>query len=182
MKKRLLFLGAPGAGKGTQAAEVSNTNKLVHLSTGDLLRKEVALKTDLGKQIDEIINTGELVNDSHVLEIVKKNILHASKGWILDGFPRNLIQAEALQRILFDINQKIDCVIYLQLQEEVLIERLLLRGRSDDNEQTIRKRLEVYRSKTLPLIDFYQKQKILHYIDGAKSVEMIFDEIIQLIG
>ena len=100
MKKHLLFLGPPGAGKGTQAALISNFSSFLHLSTGELLRKEVDLKSDLGIKIKEIINSGKLVDDNLVLEIVKKNLLTKNNGWILDGYPRNLSQANSLNKVL----------------------------------------------------------------------------------
>ena len=108
MKQHLLFLGPPGAGKGTQAAFLSETNSYLHLSTGELLRKEIEMDTDLGKQVKDIINRGELVSDQLVLEIVKKNLAKDNNGWILDGYPRNLSQVHSLNDVLININQPLE--------------------------------------------------------------------------
>ena len=129
MKKHILFLGAPGAGKGTQAEILSKNNSYLHLSTGELLRQEIEMNTDLGKQVKDIMNKGELVSDDLVLEIVKINLEMNNQGWILDGFPRNLSQANSLNDVLKKINQPLEIVFYLDIPEEVLINRLLLRGR-----------------------------------------------------
>ena len=110
MKKHLLFLGAPGAGKGTQAQLLSQANSYLHLSTGELLRKEIEMNTILGKQVKETINRGELVSDDLVLKIVKQNLDQDNKGWILDGYPRNLTQANSLNKILLEINQPLEVV------------------------------------------------------------------------
>ena len=179
MKKYLLFLGPPGAGKGTQAELMSETSKYLHLSTGELLRKEVKLKTNLGIQVKEIINSGKLVQDELVLEIVKKNLLKKNKGWILDGYPRNLSQANSLNQVLEVINQSLEMVFYLDVPEEILVKRLLNRGRTDDNEDTIRTRLNIYKETTEPLIDFYKKMKIMKYINGNRELKKISDEIKQ---
>jgi len=179
MKKNLLFLGPPGAGKGTQASLISNMFSYLHLSTGELLRKEVDNKTELGVQVKEIINNGQLVNDNLVLKIVQKNLLINTKGWILDGYPRNLSQANSLNDVLKDLNQPLEMVFYLSLDEEVLVKRLLKRGRDDDNEQTIRTRLEIYKATTEPLIDYYKEKEILEYIEGDRDLKIISDDIKQ---
>ena len=177
MKKYLLFLGPPGAGKGTQAGLMSESNHYLHLSTGELLREEVASKTDLGIQVEAIINSGNLVKDELVLEIVKKNLLKKNKGWILDGYPRNISQANSLNKVLEDINQVLEMVFYLDVNEEILVKRLLSRGRADDNENTIRTRLNIYKETTEPLIDFYKKRNILKYVNGDRELEIISNEI-----
>ena len=179
MKKYLLFLGPPGAGKGTQAGLMSQSSKYLHLSTGELLRKEVEMKTNLGIQVKEIINSGNLVKDELVLEIVKKNLLKKNKGWILDGYPRNISQANSLNKVLEDINQVLEMVFYLDVNEEILVKRLLSRGRADDNENTIRTRLSIYKETTEPLIEFYRDKNILKYIDGDRELKIISDEIKQ---
>tara|TARA_Y100000589_G_scaffold239809_1_gene227316 strand:- start:49 stop:600 length:552 start_codon:yes stop_codon:yes gene_type:complete len=177
MKKYLLFLGPPGAGKGTQASLISESNKYLHLSTGELLRKEVNSKTNLGIQVKEIINSGKLVKDELVLEIVKRNLLKKNKGWILDGYPRNITQANSLNHVLDDINQALEMVFYLDVNEDILVKRLLSRGRTDDNENTIRTRLNIYKETTEPLIDFYKKRNILKYVNGDRELEIISNEI-----
>ena len=179
MKKYLLFLGPPGAGKGTQAGLMSKASQYLHLSTGELLRKEVDLKTNLGIQVKEVINSGKLVNDELVLEIVRKNLLKKNKGWILDGYPRNISQANSLNKVLEDINQVLEMVFYLDVNEEILVKRLLSRGRADDNENTIRTRLSIYKETTEPLIEFYRDKNILKYIDGDRELKIISDEIKQ---
>ncbi len=179
MKKHLLFLGAPGAGKGTQAELLSKTNSYLHLSTGELLRKEIEAGTDLGQKVKDIINKGELVNDQLVLEIVKKNLDKNNKGWILDGYPRNLSQVNSLNEVLIQINQPLELVFYLDIPEDVLIERLLLRGRKDDNEDTIKTRLKIYKETTEPLVQYFRDLSLLEYIDANRDLKTISDEIIQ---
>ena len=179
MKKYLLFLGPPGAGKGTQAGLMSQASKYLHLSTGELLRKEVDMKTNLGIQVKEVINSGKLVKDELVLEIVRKNLLKKNKGWILDGYPRNISQANSLNKVLEDINQVLEMVFYLDVNEEILVKRLLNRGRADDNENAIRTRLSIYKQTTEPLINFYREKNILEYIDGDRELKIISDEIKQ---
>ena len=179
MKKHLLFLGPPGAGKGTQASLISGSNSYLHLSTGELLRHEVDKKTSLGIQIKEIINSGKLVDDELVLEIVKQNLALSNQGWILDGFPRNISQADSLNTILDELNQPLEKVFYLNLDEEILVKRLINRGRTDDNEKIIRTRLEIYKETTQPLIEYYKNLKILEYIDGDRDLKIISDDIKQ---
>ena len=179
MKKHLLFLGAPGAGKGTQAQLLSQTNSYLHLSTGELLRKEIEMNTILGKQVKETINRGELVSDDLVLKIVKQNLDQDNKGWILDGYPRNLTQANSLNKILLEINQPLEVVFYLDIPEEVLIQRLLLRGRKDDTEDTIRRRVDIYKKTTEPLIQYFKDLSLLEYIDGNKDLNTISSDIKQ---
>ena len=179
MKKYLLFLGAPGAGKGTQAELLSKSNSFLHLSTGQLLRKEIEMNTDLGIQVKDIMNKGELVNDKLVLEIVRKNLVKDNNGWILDGYPRNLSQANTLNEVLIKIKQPLDVVFYLDIPEEVLIKRLLLRGRKDDNEETISTRLKIYKKTTEPLIEYFKDLSLLEYIDADRDLKTISDDIKQ---
>ena len=177
MKKHLLFLGAPGAGKGTQAALVSKANSYLHLSTGDLLRKEIEMNSTLGKEVKDIMNRGELVSDNLVLEIVRKNLHQDNNGWILDGFPRNLPQANSLNEVLINLNQPLEIVFYLDIPEEVLIKRLLLRGRKDDNEETIRTRLNIYKKTTEPLIKYFNDLSLLKYINANRDPKTISSDI-----
>tara|TARA_Y100000589_G_scaffold297113_1_gene304685 strand:+ start:2089 stop:2640 length:552 start_codon:yes stop_codon:yes gene_type:complete len=177
MKRNLLFLGPPGAGKGTQASLISKYNSYLHLSTGELLRNEVNSNTPLGMKVKEIINNGQLVQDSLVLQIVKNNLVLGNKGWILDGYPRNLSQAHSLNHVLIELNQPLEKVFYLDVNDDILVHRLLKRGRSDDNEETIRTRLKIYKETTFPLIDFYKQKNILDYIDGDRDLNAISDDI-----
>ena len=179
MKKHLLFLGAPGAGKGTQAQLLSQTNSYMHLSTGELLRKEIEMNTILGKQVKDIINGGELVSDELVLKIVRQNLDKENKGWILDGYPRNLSQANSLNEVLIEINQPLEVVFYLDIPEEVLIKRLLLRGRKDDTEETIKTRVNIYKKTTAPLIQYFKNLSLLEYIDADRNLKTISAEIKQ---
>ena len=179
MKKHLLFLGAPGAGKGTQAELLSHNNSYLHLSTGDLLRKEIESNTNLGVQVKDIMNRGELVSDKLVLEIVRKNLDKDNRGWILDGFPRNLSQANSLNKVLIEINQPLEIVFYLDIPEEVLINRLLSRGRKDDNKDTIKTRLNIYKETTKPLIEYYKNLSLLEYIDGDRDLKTVSYDISQ---
>ena len=179
MKKHLLFLGPPGAGKGTQAALLSEANSYLHLSTGELLRTEIDLDTDLGKQVKDIMNNGELVSDQLVLEIVKKNLDKDNKGWILDGYPRNLSQVNSLNDVLMNINQPLEIVFYLDIPDEVLIKRLLMRGRKDDNEETIKTRLKIYKETTEPLIEYYKNLSLLAYINADSNLKTISADIKQ---
>ena len=179
MKKYLLFLGPPGAGKGTQAALLGKANSYLHLSTGELLRKEIALDTNLGKQVKDIMNKGELVSDQLVLEIVKKSLNGDNKGWILDGYPRNLSQVNSLNDFLINIDQPLEIVFYLDIPDEVLIKQLLQRGRKDDNEETIKTRLKIYKETTEPLIQHYKDLDILEYINADGDLKTISDDIKQ---
>ena len=179
MKKHLLFLGPPGAGKGTQAELLSKNNSYLHLSTGELLRREIEMNTTLGLKVRDIMNRGELVNDALVLEIVRKNLDKKNRGWILDGYPRNLSQANSLNEVLIKINQPLDVVFYLDIPEEVLIKRLLLRGRKDDNVEIIRTRLKIYKKTTEPLIQYFKDLSLLVSIDANRDLNTISSEIQQ---
>ena len=181
MKQRLLFLGPPGAGKGTQALRLCKKFDLVHLSTGDLLRAEVAAGTSLGIEASEVMNKGELVSDQLVLSIVENQLTAKRSGWLLDGFPRNVIQAEALSGLLKKIGQPIEFVVLLELVDQELIDRLLARGRDDDNEEVIRHRLEVYREKTAPLIDYYSKNGLVQAVQADGTIDEIAARIEEIL-
>ena len=177
MKNKLLFLGPPGAGKGTQANLFCEKYGLEHLSTGDLLRDEVSSGSALGNKAAEVMNKGELVKDELVLSIVERRLIDINDGWLLDGFPRNANQANSLKMLLDKINQPLEGVILIKIADAYLIKRLLERGRKDDNEQVIINRLKIYREKTSPLIDLYRKQGILEEIDGNADINDVFSAI-----
>lgn len=173
MTHRLLFLGPPGAGKGTQAQRLSERHALLHLSTGDLLRAEVKAASDLGRQVEAVMARGELVSDSLVLAIVGERLKAHAFGWLLDGFPRNLPQAEALDALLMELGQPLQRVLLMELDDETLVARLLNRGRTDDTEQVIRHRLQVYRDQTAPLIQYYEDRSILTRIPSQGTVDQV---------
>ena len=190
MKQRLLFLGPPGAGKGTQAQQLAARHNLLHLSTGDLLRAEVQAGSPLGQEAEAVMARGELVSDALVLAIVRSRLEQQATaggsagagGWLLDGFPRNLSQAQALGELLEELGQQIELVVLMELDDGVLVQRLLSRGRADDNEAVIRHRLEVYRQQTEPLIAYYRERGLLAPVEAAGSVEAIADRIASLLG
>lgn len=175
----LIFLGAPGAGKGTQADRLAERLAIPHISTGDILRQAVAKQTDLGVKAQFYMDQGELVPDELILDMVRDRLSQpdAVQGWILDGFPRNVSQAKFLNDLLDKIHQSYDLVVNLEVPDEVLVSRLLGRGRKDDSEAVIRNRLEVYRSKTEPLISFYSGLNQLITVDGNQSVDAVTDEL-----
>merc|ERR1711965_78941 len=165
------------------AALICESGGMKHLSTGDLLRGEVAAGTDLGKEAEAVMNSGELVSDALVLAIVESQMKSLSgNGWLLDGFPRTVPQAEALEPLLAELQQPIEAVVLLDLDDAVLIERLLGRGRADDNEAVIRNRLEIYREKTAPLINFYRDKGLLLSVPAHGSVEVITQRIREVLN
>jgi len=178
---KLIFLGAPGAGKGTQAQTLAEAQKIPHISTGDILRQAVADNTPLGLQAKGYMDAGELVPDSLIIGLIEGRLQQtdAKKGWILDGFPRNLDQAQALNDLLTKMKQKYDQVIYFDVSQEALVARMLERGRKDDNELTVRRRLEVYQEQTEPLIKFYQGINSLEVIDGNADVATVSNSLQQ---
>jgi len=190
-KQRLLFVGPPGAGKGTQAQQLAGRRSLQHLSTGDLLRAEVASGTQLGQEAAAVMARGELVSDALVLAIVRSRLEQQASslsrgedgpsGWLLDGFPRNLAQAEALEALLNALDQPIELVVLMELDDALLMQRLLSRGRDDDNAEVIRHRLEVYREQTAPLIAYYRQRGLLATVDAEGPVETIAARIDSLL-
>ncbi len=185
--KAILF-GPPGGGKGTQATFLVDKYNIPHISTGDILRAAVKEGTTLGKQAKLIMDKGELVSDDIIINIIKERIQQndCKKGFLLDGFPRTITQGEALNKMLNEINTKIDYVIYIDVNDDNLIQRLLGRaqkeGRSDDNENTIKKRISVYKDQTLPLKDYYKQKGILKEINGIGTISDITKRIMDKIG
>lgn len=181
----IVIFGAPGSGKGTQSDKLIEHYKLFHISTGDVLRDNIKRGTDLGKTAKGYIDQGQLVPDELIIDILAQvldeNKDQATEGVIFDGFPRTIPQAEALERLLADRGTQVDAVVGLEVPEEELIRRILLRGqmsgRSDDNEETARKRLETYHNQTSPLKAYYQEQGKYRAIDGLGSIDGIFELI-----
>ncbi|BAW96016.1 adenylate kinase [[Synechococcus] sp. NIES-970] len=172
---RLIFLGPPGAGKGTQAQILAESHGIPHISTGEILRAAIANETELGQQAQGFVDRGELVPDSLILDLIRERLQQpdAQQGWILDGFPRNVSQAAFLNTLLAELSQQCNVALNLEVPDSTLIERLLSRGRKDDNQETIRRRLEVYREQTAPVIDFYQKQGSLQSVNGDRLPEEV---------
>ncbi|WP_291474082.1 adenylate kinase [Corynebacterium sp.] len=170
---RLVLLGPPGAGKGTQAAILADALQVPHISTGDLFRENIGKETELGKLAQSYIDAGKLVPTSVTADMVRSRLAQddAADGFLLDGFPRTVEQAEILGEMLGESGEKLNAVINYQVSEDVVVERMLSRGRKDDNEETIRTRLQVYRDETAPLIDFYSD--IIVDIDAEGTVEDI---------
>lgn len=169
---RLIFLGPPGAGKGTQAKVLADWLGIPHISTGDILRDSVANQTPLGQKAKDYMDRGDLVPDSLILDMIRDRLSQTdtAQGWILDGFPRNVAQARQLDELLEAMGQTSDRIINLKVDDAVLIERLLARGqdqgRSDDTREVIERRLQVFHDNTAPIVDFYGDRPALISIDG----------------
>ncbi len=176
----ILFVGPPGSGKGTQAQRLAQELGYHHLVMGDLLRQEIQAQTPLGLKIKPLLEAGLLVPDQLVIDLISKH-LQEGANYILDGFPRTVPQAQALDHLLTQKNASLCAVIALDVPEDELLTRLLKRaeieGRSDDNPQTIQRRLTEYRSKTQPLLDFYEAQGLLRRISGLGLISDITDRI-----
>lgn len=170
---RVILVGPPGAGKGTQAVALSERLGVPHISTGDLFREHVNEQTPLGKEAKRYLDSGELVPDSVTNEMVRERLLQqdTAAGFLLDGFPRNTAQADVLRDMLAEANLGLDAVIQLDVTEDELVERLLARGRSDDTEDVIRRRQQVYVSETAPLLEYYSD--ILVKVSGIGSVDEV---------
>ena len=181
---RLIFLGAPGAGKGTQAQTLALHWHIPHISTGDILRGAMKERSPLGVKAQSYVDRGELVPDQLLLDIMEERLSQpdAQSGWILDGFPRNVNQASFLEQLLQKLTQDSVRAINLDVPDEVLVSRLLSRGRADDTEEVIRRRLEVYREQTLPLIDFYRDRQQLMSINGNQPLEKVTADLQELLA
>ncbi len=212
---RIVMLGAPGSGKGTQAQRLQQDHQLPQVSTGDLLRRAVADKTPLGLKAKATMDAGELVSDEIVLGMIKERLAKpdAKRGFILDGFPRNLAQADSLNAVLAELAQKIDAAVLMDVDFEILMKRLTgrrtcsktgqvlniyfsspaeleacrkaggeLLQRDDDNETTIRNRLQVYERQTAPLIDYYLKRGVLKKVEATGDVNDVYARFKKAVG
>ena len=187
---RVILLGAPGAGKGTQAQFIKEEFSIPQISTGDMLRAAVKAGTPLGLEAKKVMDAGGLVSDDIILGLVKERITEddCKNGFILDGFPRTTGQAEALDKMLAEKGLKLNAVIEIRVDDSILVDRIRSRiaetggDRADDNEETLKKRLEVYHAQTAPLIPYYESQGKLLVVDGMKSIDDVTRDIEDKIG
>jgi adenylate kinase len=181
---KVVLLGPPGAGKGTQAQVLCERLKVPAISTGDMLREAVAEGSELGRRVQDIMASGALVDDATMAEVVRERLAKpdARQGFLLDGYPRTLSQAETLEGILAGMSEELDAVLLVEVPESELVRRALLRGRADDSERVIRERLRVYREKTEPLIGYYRERGLLRPIDGHRSIEDVTARMLDDLG
>ncbi len=185
---RLVLLGPPGSGKGTQATRLKEYLQVPHISTGDLLRAEVAAGSPLGLQAKEVMARGELVSDAILLGMLEDRFSRddTRAGFILDGYPRNQAQADALGKLLEKLGQKFDSAVQLDVPTELLVERIAGRaaaeGRADDNPESVRKRLQVYTDQTAPVIEYYRQHGELTAVNGVGSLDEVFNRIVEAIA
>ena len=184
----IVLFGAPGSGKGTHSDLMAQKFGFIHLSTGDILRGEMAAKSALGLEAEKYVSNGMLVPDDLIINMLEKKLVEnkTAKGVIFDGFPRTIVQAEELEKMLEKNGKKINVMIEVFVEEETLFNRLVLRGqqsgRSDDTPETIRKRLTVYHEQTAPVKDFYKRTNRYKSVDNNGSIEDCFEQICKLIS
>lgn len=185
---RLVLLGPPGSGKGTQATRLKDHLQVPHISTGDLLRAEVAAGTKLGLEAKEVMARGELVSDAILLGMLEDRFSKEDTkgGFILDGYPRNLAQADALNTLLERIGQPMDAAVQLEVPTELLVERIAGRsqaeGRADDTPESVRTRLDVYSDQTEPVVNFFRQRGKLSVVDGVGSLDDVFTRLIEALA
>ena len=185
---RLVLLGAPGSGKGTQAARLREHLQVPHVSTGDLLRAAVKAGTPLGLQAKAVMESGALVSDEIVLGMLEERLTagDTGNGFILDGYPRNLVQANALEALLRKLDQPVDIAVQLDVEAELLVERIAGRaqveGRADDTPEAVRNRLKIYNEATAPVVDFYRNTGRLACVNGVGSVDEVFQRILETLA
>ncbi|GHT12694.1 adenylate kinase [Planctomycetales bacterium] len=181
---RLVFVGPPGAGKGTQAEKIIAKYNPVHLSTGDMLRAARDARTEIGIQADKYMSSGQLVPDDVIIGIISERLKSddCERGFLLDGFPRTIAQAEALDKMLADAKTPLDVVLELRVPDEELRKRLAGRGRKDDTPEAVEERIKGYHTITSPLLDYYTKKGLLKTIDGLGSIDDIFERVSKVFG
>ena len=186
--RRLLIVGPPGAGKGTQAARIAEALGIPAISTGDIFRANVSGQTELGVLAKSYMDKGEYVPDSVTNDMVRSRLAEddATGGFLLDGYPRTLPQVDALDAVLTDLGASLDAVLLLEVDNDAVVERLVARGaeqgRSDDTEETIRRRLEVYAEQTAPLIDVYEQRGLVRRVDGMASIDEVTASVLDVLG
>ena len=181
---RLLLIGAPGAGKGTQAGLLAARLGITHISSGDLLRQHVRDLTPLGQQVRAYVDKGDLVPDSLVMDMLRKPVVAAAKsgGYVLDGFPRTVAQAEASYAVVRELGVEVQAAVHLDVPAGELVRRLLARGRgSDDTREVIEHRLQVYQEMTVPLLEYYAGREWMFVVDGARPAEAVHEDIVHRI-
>lgn len=180
---RIVLLGAPGSGKGTQAAFLKDHFSIPHISTGDLLRTAVKNRTPLGQQAEAIMERGELVPDDVMLNLIAERLAEddAARGFILDGYPRNLAQAEALESLLERLGKPVQQAVLIEVSEDKVVERIAKRaaeeGRSDDTEDVVRKRMRVYEEQTAPVAGYYEERGLITRVLGEGTIEEVLERI-----
>jgi adenylate kinase len=182
--KRIVFLGPPNSGKGTQAVRLASRLGVPAISTGEMLRAAVAAGTDLGRRVKAVMEGGQLVSDELMADLITERLAQndARPGFLLDGYPRTAPQCRLLDKIVDEGGETLDLVLFLDAPDDVLIDRALGRGRPDDEEKIVRRRLEVYRSDTAPLVDEYRRRGLLHEIDGNLPIEEVEARISTAVG
>ena len=179
----IVILGLPGAGKGTQAKRISAETAIPHVATGDMLRQAMENGTEMGVRIKPIYDAGDLVPDDLMIELIRERLgaSDTAEGFILDGFPRNVAQAEALDGMLEEIDRELTAVLYFEVPEELAVERLHVRalqeGRTDDTPDIIRHRLEVFHKKTEPVVEYYRSKGVLVGIHAERPIDAVFAEV-----